>query len=179
MFITLPAKSSGTRINCRNPARHTSSAPASRQEAKIRRLNSSTDPASLRLTTSARRPARRARSSPKASGLLEITKTIWAASRPSAMWSIRFCSVVPPPESRTAMRIGEASLMDSHIKDATGVVTQQQAGQVDRLALGVDARPHEIVGEDAGQDPSVHVVLGQDELQLVGVAVVTNLLGPG
>src|SRR5205823_8829447 len=61
-------------------------------------------------------------------------------------------------------------------EDASRIVAQQQPRKSNRLRFAVDATAYEIVGEDLRQDAAIHVVLRQDELQLVRVAVITDLL---
>jgi hypothetical protein len=72
----------------------------------MRALNSSRDAHALRSTTCVGSPARRPRSTPPASAFDDTTQAMWACRRPSAMRSMRFCSVVPPPDSSTPRRIG-------------------------------------------------------------------------
>ena len=51
-------------------------------------------------------PAASARAMAPIPGLLATTWTTSAPQPPARMRSIRFCSVVPPPETQTARRIG-------------------------------------------------------------------------
>src|ERR1700722_11587650 len=163
MFTARPRKSSGTSTSCKNPHRQTSSACTRRHSSKMRRLNSSRDPASLRLTTTVGTFARLALFKPAASALFERTTPIWARNRPSAMRSSRFCKVVPLPLRRTARRMGGCVMM-SHAEDAFRILTQQQPRQRNRLRLEINAGLYEIVREDLRQDAAIHIVLRQNKL---------------
>src|SRR5436309_14995047 len=69
---------------------------------------------------------------------------------------------------------GESS--SGQIENSPGVVAKQEAGQFHRLGLAQQARADEVVRQDLAQNAAVHVELGQDEFQLVSVAVIADLL---
>src|SRR5437867_1159208 len=165
-------------MSCRKPAMQTRSAPAWRQASKIRRLNSSTEPASFRSTTVVSMPAWRARSKANASRLFETTRTTWAGISPFAERSMKFCKVVPLPLTSTARRRGlpliQVLSVWLHVEDPLGILAQQQPRQGDGLLLAVSSRSHEVIRQYTSQNAPVHVVFRQDELELVGVAVIAD-----
>ena len=72
-----------------------------------------------------------------------------------------------------------AQLSDSQTLKILRIVAQRRSGQADGFFFVVDTSADEVVGQDLRQDAAVGVELGQAELQLVGVAVVAELLGFG
>src|SRR3954470_4615620 len=83
----------------------TRSALLRRMGSKTEVLNSAVDWA-VRLASARGIPAASARGIAPILGLLATTWTIWARSHLARIRSIRFWSVVPPPETQTASRIG-------------------------------------------------------------------------
>ena len=86
-----------------------------------------------------------ARSMAPIRGLLATTWTISARSRPAAIWSIRFWSVVPPPETQTARRIGGTFVVIGGSRGASDI------GQTPPLKIRAGAQcidnPHAAVAE--------------------------------
>ena len=67
----------------------------------------------------------------------------------------------------------------SDLEDLADVVSQQASAERNRVLLAQDTRSHELIGQDVREDAAIHGVLGQYELQLVRVRVVTDELGLG
>ena len=106
--MTRNSKSSGTSISARNPAIRTRSTRAVRHRPNIDAENSGTPANALRETTSQFNPALQARATPPQSARLAMTSETSAGSRPAAICSMKFMSVVPPPEIKTPKRIGRS-----------------------------------------------------------------------
>ncbi len=106
--MTRFSKSSGINTCLRKPPITTSCASTSRHGEKTASRNASGDAHWDRVTTRVSIPADRAISRPRAEGLLQTTIRMATANWPEVAQRIRFSSVVPPPEIRTA--IGNRSL---------------------------------------------------------------------
>ncbi len=80
------------------------------------------------------------------------------------------CSVNTPRSTTHLARPGE---------DATGVFEQDKPGEFEGTVLGPPSGPDAVLGEVLGQQAAVHVDLGEDEFELVGVGVVADELRLG
>ena len=108
MFITRLEKSAGIVSNARKPPQTTRSTDSARQSEKIASLNSATLANDFRWMTSHLNPASVARAMPPQSGRLAMTSGMTAGNVPAVIFATRFVSVVPPPEIKTAKRIGRS-----------------------------------------------------------------------
>ena len=102
--MTLPWYSCGIVQSDINPAKHTRSGEWAASARSMARENAAVSGKALRSTTMAGTWAAWARARPPAPGRELTTSTTSAWMRPERQQSRMFCSVVPPPDSRTARR---------------------------------------------------------------------------